>query len=46
MKFRLTNNIKSYAKFNAYFTSDSCIDFTLTPKSGELEPYGREGTVI
>lgn len=46
MKFKLTNRVKSYAKFNAYFTSDSCIDFTVNPKFGDLEPYGREGTPI
>lgn len=38
--------MKSHAKFHAYFTSDSCIDFSVNPKVGELEPYGREGTPI
>ncbi len=46
VKFRLTNRMKTYAKFHAYFSSDSCIDFTVNPKAGELEPYGREGTPI
>jgi hypothetical protein len=36
VKFKLTNRIKSYAKFSAYFTSESCIDFTVNPKLGEL----------
>lgn len=34
VKFRLTNRLKSYSKYNAYFTSDSCIDFTVSPKNG------------
>lgn len=25
VKFKLTNRNKTYAKFNAYFTSDSCL---------------------
>ena len=36
VKFKLTNRLKSYSKFNAYFTADSCIDFTVNPKCGEL----------
>jgi hypothetical protein len=46
VKFKLTNRLKAFAKFHAYFTSDSCIEFTVSPKHGELEPYGREGTPI
>ena len=46
MKFRLTNRVKSHAKFHAYFSSDSCVDFSVRPRNGELEPYGREGTAI
>ena len=44
--FKLTNRVKAHARFTAYFTSESCIDFTVNPKVGELEPYGREGTPI
>lgn len=46
VKFRLNNFAKCHAKFNAYFTSDSCVDFSVKPQVGELEPYGRDGTPI
>jgi len=39
----LTNKAKEYANFIAYFTPDSDPEFTIMPKSGELEPAGREG---
>lgn len=42
--FRLNNRVKSHAKFKAYFTSDSDMEFNINPKSGDLEPYGREGS--
>lgn len=42
--FRLNNRVKSHAKFKAYFTSDSDMEFSIFPKSGDLEPYGREGS--
>jgi primase-polymerase (primpol)-like protein len=42
--FRLNNRVKSHAKFKAYFTSDSDMEFSISPKSGDLEPFGREGS--
>lgn len=44
VSFRLTNQFDSYAEFQAYFTRDSSIEFTVSPKSGVLPPYGHEGT--
>jgi hypothetical protein len=44
VSFRLSNHLKSFADFTAYFTSDSAAEFTVYPKSGQLEPYGKEGT--
>lgn len=44
--FRLNNRNKHYAKFKAFFTSGSDMEFSLKPKSGDLEPYGREGTLF
>jgi hypothetical protein len=32
------------AEFTAFFTSDSASEFMVYPKSGLLEPYGKEGT--
>jgi hypothetical protein len=32
------------AEFQAYFTSDSAAEFVVYPKTGLLEPYGKEGT--
>jgi hypothetical protein len=46
VKFKLTNRMKTHAKFRAFFSSDSSVDFSVNPKNGELEPYGREGTSI
>lgn len=34
--FRLNNRVKSHAKFKAYFTSDSDMEFNISPKSGDL----------
>merc|ERR1712083_761470 len=30
--------------FTAHFTQDSASEFAVHPKSGQLEPYGKEGT--
>lgn len=46
VSFKLTNKSKGYAGFLAQFTPDSDPEFTVMPKEGELEPYGREGTFI
>ena len=44
VSFRLTNYLRSYAEFQAFFTADSAAEFGIYPKSGMLEPYGKEGT--
>lgn len=36
MIFKLSNRVKSYAPFKAYFVSSSSNEFTITPKTGEL----------
>ena len=43
VSFKLTNKNKTYAAFQAYFTAGSDSEFSIMPKSGDLEPYGREG---
>lgn len=43
VSFKLTNRYKSFASFNAFFTPDSDPEFSIMPKSGDLEPLGREG---
>jgi len=44
VSFKLTNYLRSYAEFQAFFTADSAAEFVIYPKSGMLEPYGKEGT--
>jgi hypothetical protein len=44
VSFKLSNHLKSFADFHAFFTTDSAAEFTVYPKSGQLEPYGKEGT--
>lgn len=44
--FKLTNKSKSFTPFTASFTPDSDAEFTVMPKSGNLESYGREGTTF
>jgi len=44
VSFKLTNYLRSYAEFQAYFTADSAAEFVVYPKSGMLESYGKEGT--
>lgn len=44
VSFKLTNHLKAYAEFNAFFTADSAAEFIVYPKTGLLEPYGKEGT--
>lgn len=46
VSFKLTNRHKHYAPFVAQFTPDSDPEFTIMPKSGDLEPYQREGTTF
>ena len=40
--FKLSNKVKFFSPFNAYFTKESDPEFTVSPKRGELEPVGRE----
>lgn len=44
VSFRLTNHMKTFAEFSAFFTTDSAPEFVVYPKSGLLEPYGKDGT--
>ena len=46
VSFKLTNRSKSFATFNAFFTPESDPEFTILPRTGELEPLGREGTTF
>lgn len=46
VSFRLTNRFKSHADFKAYFTYDSDPEFSVIPKEGTLEPYGKEGSTF
>lgn len=43
VSFRLSNRYKSYSPFTAFFSPDSDPEFSVMPRTGELEPYGREG---
>lgn len=36
--FRLTNHTNSYTEFDAFFDSDSALEFQVQPSSGVLEP--------
>ena len=44
VSFKLSNEFMDVAPFVADFTSASSSEFSVFPKSGDLEPYGREGT--
>src|SRR5690606_32326535 len=44
VSFRLNNIFAHTAKFEAYFTSDSPLDFQVQPDRGVLAAYGYEGT--
>ncbi|EGR27115.1 hypothetical protein IMG5_201370 [Ichthyophthirius multifiliis] len=44
VSFKLTNKAKQFTPFIADFTPDSDTQFTVFPKQGVLEGYGREGT--
>jgi len=39
VSFKLTNPERYYAPYIAQFTPDSDPEFTVMPKSGDLEPY-------
>ena len=43
VSFRLANRFKTYSSFTAFFSPDSDPEFSIMPRTGELEPYGREG---
>ena len=36
--------MRTFAEFNSFFTPDSAAEFVVYPKTGLLEPYGKEGT--
>lgn len=42
--FKLTNQLKAFAEFQAFFTPESNSCFSVMPTQGVLEPFGREGT--
>lgn len=42
--FRLTNRLKAFTTFVAKYTSESDPEFSISPSTGMLEPYGRDGT--
>lgn len=44
VSFKLSNHLRSVADFHAFFTADSANEFTVYPKQGQLEPYGKDGT--
>lgn len=44
VSFKLCNHTRIYADFQAFFTHDSATEFSVYPKSGLLEPFGKEGT--
>lgn len=44
VSFKLTNKTKQFAPFTATFSPESDSEFTVFPKSGMLESYGRDGT--
>jgi hypothetical protein len=44
VSFRLTNIFAQTTPFEAYFTSESPQDFTVSPSRGHLTAYGYEGT--
>ena len=44
--FKLSNRFKSFAQFTARFTPDSDPEFSVMPRSGDLEPIGRDGTTF
>lgn len=43
VSFRLANRYKNYSPFTAFFSPDSDPEFSVMPRTGDLEPYGREG---
>ena len=44
VSFRLCNHTRAYSDFQAFFTHDSATEFSIYPKSGVLEPFGKDGT--
>ena len=46
VSFRLSNKLKVFSYFQAYFSKDSDNDFSVSPKEGELEPFGREPRIF
>ena len=46
VSFALTNQFDRQARFAAYFSPDSPSEFSVSPSSGLLEPYGSEGSIF
>lgn len=46
VSFKLSNRYKAIADFKAYFTYDSDPEFSVIPKQGVLEAYGKEGSIF
>jgi len=44
VSFRLSNHTRTHAEFQAFFTHDSATEFSVYPKTGVLEPFGKDGT--
>jgi hypothetical protein len=43
VSFKIHNQFMTHAPFTAEFTSSSSLAFTVSPSSGNLEPYGKDG---
>jgi hypothetical protein len=41
VSFRITNQFDTEAPFKAFFSSESPPEFSVTPTTGMLEPYGK-----
>ena len=44
VSFRLSNRFLGYSNFQAYFSARSSPNFTITPPTGVLAPFGSDGT--
>ncbi len=43
VSFRLTNQFDTFADYRAHFSRDSPFEFTVSPDTGVLPPYGHDG---
>jgi len=44
VSFRVSNRFLGYSPFHAYFSEKSSVQFSVSPSSGVLAPFGSEGT--